>query len=144
MIYSHDRYQLRVIRPKRVAHRIRTCKPFQANCFQDSSLTTRTYGMCFFYILYKSVTYGNRTHIFRSTIWGTAFVRKPQWSQRDSNPAFPDWKPGELAIYSMGPCLLTDVGLEPDIWRLRVSDPNHLNESAIIPSEGIEPTNHGA
>ena len=63
------------------------------------------------------------------------FVRKPQWSQRDSNPAFPDWKPGELAIYSMGPCLLTDVGLEPDIWRLRVSNPNHLDESAIVPAK---------
>ena len=29
-------------------HRIRTCKPFQANCFQGSSLTTRTDGMYYF------------------------------------------------------------------------------------------------
>lgn len=27
-------------------HRIRTCKPFTANDFQDRSLTTRTYGKC--------------------------------------------------------------------------------------------------
>ena len=32
-----------------------------------------------------------------------AVVRQSQWSQRDSNPAFPAWKAGELAIYSMGP-----------------------------------------
>ena len=27
------------------AHRIRTCKPFQTNGFQDRLLTTRTYGI---------------------------------------------------------------------------------------------------
>ena len=34
-----------VIFNNNAAHRIRTCKSFPTNCFQDSSLTTRTYGI---------------------------------------------------------------------------------------------------
>ena len=51
LIYSQDRYQLRVTCPFSAVHRIWTCKPFQANCFQDSSLTTRTYGKYLFYFI---------------------------------------------------------------------------------------------
>ena len=35
---------------------------------------------------------------------------------------------------------MTDAGLEPDVWRLRASCPNQLDESAITLAAGLEPS----
>lgn len=44
MRYYFNTNQYSIIKDQSAVHRIRTCKPFTANDFQDRSLTTRTYG----------------------------------------------------------------------------------------------------
>lgn len=53
------------------AHRIRTCKPFTANGFQDRSLTTRTYGKysSVVELLYPEIAFATTLYNFMRTFY---------------------------------------------------------------------------
>lgn len=53
------------------AHRIRTCKPFTANGFQDRSLTTRTYGKysSVVELLYPEISFATTLYNFMRTFY---------------------------------------------------------------------------
>ena len=125
--------------PISAVHRICTCKSFLTNGFQDRSLTTRTYGIIKcdlwesnpylqihnlrYWPLYESHSDPSGESTSRKQPSGLFLVGSgramlnPDRAKRDSNPTFPDWKPGELTIYSMGPYNIPSVRFELTLYR---------------------------
>ena len=65
------------LREYSAAHRIRTCKSFQTNGFQDRSLTTRTYGI----LCYKGDE--DRTHTYGIKTRCAAITLRPYHDRRE-------------------------------------------------------------
>ena len=122
--------------PFSAVHRNWTCKPFQANCFQDSSLTTRTYGKYLFYFIecdqWESNPY---LQIHNLRYWPLYDSHSDPSGARTQH--FRLERPVNWPFIRLDQNMMTDARLELSIRRLRVSYPNQLDESAMFTLDGI-------